>query len=185
MEEYIAENVAKLEEINKGLSLLRRNGFQVRDDFGYDEKFGEILLEIIDVLNQLAVRSTFGGKPVNKEEKANVIKPDDRVFFLQSDYVKEVNMKNGWYDESRPFSADIALLHSEISEAYEAYRNKKPFYSGVGEGYDKDSVGAELADIYIRLLDTCGRYHVNLFKEFNKKMAYNEKRSYRHGGKRE
>ena len=38
-------------------------------------------------------------------------------------YVDKVNRANGWHDDERPFSGDIALLHSEVSEAYEAYRD--------------------------------------------------------------
>jgi len=38
-------------------------------------------------------------------------------------YVDKVNHENGWHDDDRPFSGDIALLHSEVSEAYEAYRD--------------------------------------------------------------
>lgn len=97
-------------------------------------------------------------------------------------WVTSVNKKNGWFDKERSFSTDIALLHSEVSEAYEAYRSNKPIYS-TPEEYDKDVVSAELADIFIRLLDTCYRLGVNLEAEFTLKMRYNENRPYRHGGK--
>lgn len=36
--------------------------------------------------------------------------------------VEACNRQNGWYDSTRSFGEDIALLHSEVSEALEAYR---------------------------------------------------------------
>lgn len=38
--------------------------------------------------------------------------------------VREVNEANGWFSTDRTFGDDIALLHSEISEAFEAYRGR-------------------------------------------------------------
>lgn len=86
--------------------------------------------------------------------------------------VREVNYQNGWFDEDRDFSADVALLHSEVSEAFEAYRKN-----------DWDNLAEELADVFIRLLDTVGRYNVDLAAETIKKIKANAGRGYRHGGK--
>lgn len=87
-------------------------------------------------------------------------------------YVEQVNRANGWYDEERTFPVDIALLHSEVSEAFEGWR----------KGDDRN-VAEELADVFVRLLDTCSRNNVDLAAEFYAKMSANEKRGYRHGGK--
>src|SRR5690625_5130637 len=65
--------------------------------------------------------------------------------------VREVNEANGWFDGDRPFSADIALLHTEVSELFEAMLNNDP-----------ENVGEEYADIFIRLLDTAERYDYDL-----------------------
>lgn len=74
-------------------------------------------------------------------------------------------------------------IHSEVSEALEAYRIR-----GV-EGYTDpdgkpDDVGSEFADVLIRLLDASAAYGIDLEAEYERKMAYNEKRPWRHGGKR-
>ncbi len=82
---------------------------------------------------------------------------------------------------------DIALMHSELSEALEEIR--KP--NGVGwETYynpekptKPEGVPAELADVLIRMLGFCARNNIDLGKAVLEKMAYNESRPYRHGGK--
>ena len=43
---------------------------------------------------------------------------------------------------------------------------------------------AEFADVLIRIFDTCGKYDIPLAKAMAAKMAYNETRAYRHGGKK-
>lgn len=85
---------------------------------------------------------------------------------------REVNEANGWFDRDRPLSADIALLHSEVSEAYEAVRKA-----------DADNFAEELADVLIRLLDTAERADVDLGEEVGRKLTRNTQRGYRHGGK--
>lgn len=57
-------------------------------------------------------------------------------------------VEKGWWDEKRPIGELVALLHSEASEALEAYRNN--------EGDDR--IAEELADLKIRLLDMSQGY---------------------------
>jgi NTP pyrophosphatase (non-canonical NTP hydrolase) len=93
------------------------------------------------------------------------------------------NVKHGWFDKDRAFGDDIALLHSEVSEAYEAYR--KGYLAEVDDNgdYNPSCLSAEVADVLIRLLDTCQRYDIDLMDAFLKKMKYNASRPYRHGNK--
>lgn len=86
--------------------------------------------------------------------------------------VETINRANGWYEENRTFGDSIALLHSEVSEALEGFRNK-----------DMINVAEEMADVFIRLLDTCSRYNIDLYSEFVKKNNKNRNRGYRHGNK--
>lgn len=86
--------------------------------------------------------------------------------------VHENAVAKGWWEEVRPVPEILCLIHSEVSEALEAYRKG-----------DNSNFAEELADIAIRLLDAAGGYGINLEAEILKKHEYNKTRTYRHGGK--
>ncbi len=114
-----------------------------------------------------------------------------------------VNSANGWFDKSRTFGDDVALLHSEVSEMLEAFRtdgledttatNCKVVYdlpytheeiSNMDDHICKpEGVGSEAADVLVRLLDMCERYNIDLVTEFWRKVEYNATRGYRHGNR--
>jgi len=107
--------------------------------------------------------------------------------------IKRINAAKGWYETERSFGDDIALLHSEVSEAYEAYRQwgtedateQAGRVGFVGNQLPKpEGVGSEFADILIRLLDSCERHGIDLEKELVRKITHNRTRAHRHGGKR-
>ena len=62
----------------------------------------------------------------------------------------------------------IALIHSEVSEAYEAYRHKNI--------KDKDGFEEELGDIIIRTLHLCGALRIDIEQIILKKIEYNKNR---------
>lgn len=66
----------------------------------------------------------------------------------------------------------LALIHSEVSEALDAYRND-----------DKENFSEEMADITIRVLHVCGDLNIDLTKAVNDKMLKNTKRPINHGRK--
>lgn len=64
----------------------------------------------------------------------------------------------------------IALIHSEISEAYEAYRHKNI------DG--KDGFKEELGDVIQRVLHLCGIFDIDIQAEIIKKFESNKSRDW-------
>ena len=64
----------------------------------------------------------------------------------------------------------IALIHSEISEAYEAYRHKNI------DG--KDGFKEELGDALTRILHLAGIFDINIEEEVLKKLTDNKNRQW-------
>ena len=85
-----------------------------------------------------------------------------------------IAVDRGWYDTERTFGDYIALIHSELSEALEAYRapanrtdlglRYAPVLNDDGEliGSKPIGVASELADVVIRVADMAEWYGVDL-----------------------
>jgi len=89
---------------------------------------------------------------------------------------------HGWWETERPFGEIIALCHSELSEALEAYRNGEDMV-WINDG-KPDGVAVEMADCIIRILDWFAHEEIDVDSVLEMKHNYNKTRPYKHGGKR-
>jgi NTP pyrophosphatase (non-canonical NTP hydrolase) len=92
----------------------------------------------------------------------------------------KTNEKKGFL--GTPPETHIALFHSEITEAFEEIRSGKPnlYYA-----HEKpEGQAAELADVIIRICSYCKEYGVPLEQVLVEKLAFNEGRPLKHGGKK-
>ncbi len=78
------------------------------------------------------------------------------------DEINQINVSHGWHETSRTRREGNALIHSEISEALEAYRqwgleDQTGPTPEVGALPKPEGVGSEFADVFIRVLDELDR----------------------------
>ena len=80
--------------------------------------------------------------------------------------------RNRNIDDIHSCLAEMALIHSEVSEATEALRKN-----------DQQNFEEELADICIRVCDSAAARNIDLQSAIIKKMKINESREFMHGKK--
>lgn len=83
------------------------------------------------------------------------------------------SVEHGWCDPKQGVPEQLCLIHSEVSEVLQAYRDK-----------NDNHIGEELADIVLRVMFTSSELNINLEEEILKKHEKNKLRPYRHGNKR-
>lgn len=104
-----------------------------------------------------------------------------------NDLIKEAHqtaIDKGWYEEPRAFGELIALIHSELSEALEDYRNGRHFKEIYFDGEKPCGIPIEFADVLLRIFDTCGYLGIDLEEALRLKTTYNATRPHKHGGKK-
>jgi hypothetical protein len=95
-------------------------------------------------------------------------------------------LEKGWYDQgAREWPELLALIHGEVSEALEAYRDGIDSWYVDGKGKPEGLI-AELADVIIHIGDAVAARGKGeeLESAIVAKLAYNKTRPYRHGGKK-
>ncbi len=96
----------------------------------------------------------------------------------------KIAKEHGFWNEERNFGEVITLMHCELSEAFEEYRNGKEINETYYENGTKPcGIPSELADVVIRIFDFCGGNGIDLEKIILEKMEYNETRPYKNGKK--
>ena len=103
----------------------------------------------------------------------------------------EMAKEKGFWDQTKEdpgrlthIGSKVALIHSEVTEALEEYRNGHPLDETRIEDGKPEGFGVELADVVIRVCDLAQHAGVNLGALVNLKMRYNATRPTRHGGKK-
>jgi NTP pyrophosphatase (non-canonical NTP hydrolase) len=125
----------------------------------------------------------FGGRfltdPSMKDHELNKIV--SIALDLLGKEIVDINRNNGWNvttdstwngPDKNKIPAICALIHSEVSEALEAFRKD-----------DMENFAEEMADVAIRVLDCTAGLGIDLADEILKKLEKNKSRGYRHGGK--
>ncbi len=94
--------------------------------------------------------------------------------------INEINREKGWqvctpqdWQDTYKIPGVLALIHSEVSEALEAFRKG-----------DQENFAEELADVLIRVLDCASGLGLDLDTEVAQKVEANRQRAFKHGGKR-
>ena len=91
----------------------------------------------------------------------------------------------GWWEnaEQQHIPTKLVLIHSEVTEAFESWRNgeEPDFLQPNGK---PDGWGIELADVVIRCFDLATQQGLDMEDMLLRKMSYNAGRTYRHGGKK-
>lgn len=115
---------------------------------------------------------------------------------LQASIFAMVESK-GFHESGRPFSEEIALMHSELSEALESWRDSEPIlwfadkesplrqfpdpYNDSGNVRKAEGASAELADTIIRICDSAETRQMSLAEALILKLRYNATRQRMHG----
>lgn len=140
-------------------------------------------------------------------DKAETITTTIAKNMCMTDWATEIHqlaVEKGWWNESfdegtfdpskRNVGEILLLACSELTEAFEEWRNGRKltevYYPQMIDNANSNDLGKpegfpiELADCFIRLLDNCAAWEIDIEEMIRIKHNYNLTRPYRHGGKK-
>ena len=80
--------------------------------------------------------------------------------------------ENGWWDKPPEIGTLLALIHSEVSEALKgALKDAQDEHLP-----HRKSLEVELGDVIMRVMDTAGRYNLDIGGAIAEKLEYNKTR---------
>lgn len=98
----------------------------------------------------------------------------------QQNRIHQIAVEKGWWEGERNIGELLALVHSEVSEALEAFRHGNPPSEHIPEFTGAEE---ECADVIIRIMDFAAAYDLRVAEALLAKVAFNVTRSRKHGGK--
>lgn len=149
-----------------------------------------VIKELLVQADEAAAMDPTGKHTALITNLANAVEALAHPLQAYAERIHQTAVEHGWWEADRNFGEMIALQHSELSEALEAWRKNDPNVYILDSG-KPEGVAIEMLDCVIRILDTLnsltlehdGR-RITIDEAIELKLAYNDTRPYRHGGKR-